>query len=106
LLRIENLPGDIRDLILDRAEGNPFFIEELLRSLLDSGAVKLEQGQVIATAAMDKSLVPETVEGVLTARMDRLSPDHKISLQSAAVIGRNFESKVLRQIVSVNAASR
>ena len=99
LLNIENLPDEICDLILDRAEGNPFFIEELLRSLLDSGAVKLENGRVRATAAMDKSLVPETVEGVLTARMDRLSPDQKVSLQSAAVIGRNFEAKVLKKIV-------
>jgi len=105
LLHIEGLPGVIGDLILDRAEGNPFFIEELLRSLLDSGAVKLESGRVIASAAMDKSLVPETVEGVLTARMDRLSPDQKVSLQSAAVIGRNFEAKILKKIVPDHVAS-
>jgi len=106
LLKIKNLPAEIRDLILDRAEGNPFFIEELLRSLLDSGALKLEHGQVTATAAMDKSLVPETVEGVLTARIDRLSSDQKVSLQSAAIIGRNFETTLLKKIVPDRIASR
>src|SRR6185295_6834507 len=99
LLQIDNLPDRMRDLILSRAEGNPFFIEELLRSLLDSGAVKLDHGQVIASAAMHQSLVPETVEGVLTARMDRLSTPQKVTLQSAAVIGRNFDARVLNRIV-------
>jgi tetratricopeptide (TPR) repeat protein len=100
LLKIENLPPSIRALIVDRADGNPFFIEELLRTLLDSGAVVVQDGRIIATREIDSLRVPETVEGVLAARMDRLAPDQKNTLQSAAVIGRSFQRKVLLWMAS------
>ena len=99
LLRIENLPRNVSDLILDRAEGNPFFIEELLRSLLDSGAVKIDGRRLVAAGTIDQTVIPETVQGVLTTRMDRLPSDEKAVLQTAAVIGRNFSPRLLKQIV-------
>jgi len=98
LLQIDNLPDRMRDLILNRAEGNPFFIEELLRSLLDSGAVTVRDGRVVAIAEIEETGVPETVEGVLTARMDRLASTDKNALQNAAVIGRMFQQNVLERI--------
>ena len=73
LLQIENLPARTRDVILGRAEGNPFFLEELLRALIDAGAVVMEGGRAIATNEIESVDIPETVQGVLAARIDRLS---------------------------------
>jgi class 3 adenylate cyclase len=75
LLKIENLPEKMRELILDRAEGNPFFLEELLRSLLDAGIVLFQQDRFVATRAIESVDVPETLQGVLMARIDRLRPE-------------------------------
>ena len=84
LLKIENLPEKMRALILDRAEGNPFFLEELLRSLLESGTVVIENGHAIATGAIEAMNVPETVQSLLTARIDGLDTEKKQTLQNAS----------------------
>ena len=98
LLRIEGLPDRMRDLILDRAEGNPFFLEELIRSLLDAGILTLEQDRVVATRAIESVDVPETLQGVLMSRIDRLALEKKQALQNAAVIGRVFQQRVLANL--------
>ena len=102
LLKIESLPEKMRALILDRAEGNPFFLEELLRSLLDVGIVIVEQDQVVVTGAIETVNVPETLQGVLMARIDRLAPEEKRALQNAAVIGRVFQQNVLAYLYGEN----
>ncbi len=98
LLKIENLPEKMRELILDRAEGNPFFVEELLRSLTEAGMITIERDRFVASADIDKVNVPETVQGVLTARVDRLSSENKWTLQNAAVLGRVFQKKLLARL--------
>jgi class 3 adenylate cyclase/tetratricopeptide (TPR) repeat protein len=98
LLQVDNLPANVHELIVDRAEGNPFFLEELLRSLLDAGVVVLEKDRLTATRAIEAVEVPETVHGVLTARIDRLPLGTKQTLQSAAVVGRIFPEKVLARL--------
>jgi predicted ATPase/class 3 adenylate cyclase len=100
LLKIETLPPTIRKLVVDRSDGNPFFIEELLRSLLDSGAVVIQNHQLVATGEIEAAGLPETVQGVVASRIDRLSAEKKNLLQAAAVIGRSFQRKVLQQITS------
>ena len=98
LLRIENLSEELRDLILDRAEGNPFFLEELLRSLLDSGVVVMEKDRAIAKRELKSVDIPDTLQGVLMARIDRLEPEQKQTLQKASVIGRIFQQRVLAHL--------
>ncbi len=98
LLRIENLPSAMRDLILDRAEGNPFFLEELLRSLLDSGAVVLQENGAVATRELRSIDIPDTLQGVLAARIDRLPRPDKHALQNASVIGRIFQDRILSHL--------
>jgi class 3 adenylate cyclase/tetratricopeptide (TPR) repeat protein len=98
LLKIENLSREMRELILDRADGNPFFLEELLRSLLDAGIVSVQQDRVTATRAIKPVDVPETLQGVLMARIDRLAPEKKHALQNASVIGRIFQKRVLARL--------
>ena len=104
LLKIENLPEKMRALILDRAEGNPFFLEELLRSLLDAGIIVLERGRALATRAIESASVPATLQGVLMARIDRLAAENKRALQKAAVIGRVFQQKVLARLYDANSS--
>lgn len=99
LLQIENLPARTRDGILSRAEGNPFFLEELLRALIDAGVVVMEGGRAIATNEIESIDIPETVQGVLAARIDRLSSEPKRALQRASVIGRVFPRRVLAHFV-------
>lgn len=99
LLRIENLPESAHELILAKAEGNPFFLEELLRSLIDSGLVVLEGGRAVATQAIQHLEVPDTVQGVVAARVDRLPPQDKRALQDASVIGRVFQRPILAYLL-------
>jgi hypothetical protein len=106
LLRIENLPEKIRDLILDRAEGNPFFLEELLRSLLDAGVVVMEHGRAISTRDIEAVDIPDTLQGVLMARIDRLEAENKSALQKAAVIGRVFQQRVLAHLYDLKSDER
>ena len=63
LLKIENFPAGMRELILNRAEGNLFFVEELLRSLIDAGAIVLEGDRAAATREIDAVEIPETLKG-------------------------------------------
>ena len=99
LLRVENLPAATRRTILKKAEGNPFFLEELLRSLIDSGLLIVEGDRVVATEGVEDLQVPDTVQGVIAARIDRLPTDDKHTLQTAAVIGRVFQEAVLSWLV-------
>src|SRR4030095_11289599 len=75
-----------------------FFIEELVPPLLDMGIVVVEKRRAIATGAIEAVDVPETVQGVLTARIDRLDLEEKHTLQNASVIGRVFQQRVLERL--------
>ena len=103
LLHIENLPAAVRDLILGKAEGNPLFLEELVRALIDAGMVVIEKGRAVATDAITELHamdVPDTVQGVIGARIDRLPADNKAMLQAASVIGRIFQRRILEHLTT------
>ena len=85
VVRRTRLPEDATQLIVDKAEGNPFFHEELTRSIAEKGV-------------WDTSKVPDTIQGVLMARLDRLPEQHKRLLQTAAILGREFSAAVLERI--------
>jgi class 3 adenylate cyclase/tetratricopeptide (TPR) repeat protein len=78
----EALPADLRRRLVARAEGNPFFLEELVRDALDSG--------------LDGAHVPDSVQAVVAARIDRLPAAAKSLLQTAAVVGRDFDLRMLQ----------
>jgi class 3 adenylate cyclase len=99
LLEIHALPDDLRDLIQSKAEGNPFFVEEVLRMLIDQGTL-LREGDAWTLAGDVGSLeIPDTLQGVLAARIDRLPEDAKRTLQVASVIGRTFQVRVLEEVL-------
>ena len=90
LLNVDGLGDDTRVAILARAEGNPFFLEEILRQLIDEGCIVHEDGRWKATARLPAIELPDTVQGVLAARIDLLQPREKRTLQQASVVGRIF----------------
>jgi class 3 adenylate cyclase len=90
LLAIDDLPPTVRARILERAEGNPFFLEEILRQLIDAGLLVHEAHRWRAASGIGDADIPDTVQGVLAARIDLLEPDDKRVLQAAAVVGRVF----------------
>jgi class 3 adenylate cyclase len=98
LLDLENLSEEARALILDKAEGNAFFLEEVLRSLIDAGLVVLRANRAVATRAIQHVDVPDTLQGVVMARVDRLPAPHKRTLQTASVIGRVFDERLLARL--------
>ncbi|HMT22512.1 MAG TPA: AAA family ATPase, partial [Promineifilum sp.] len=99
LLTIEDLPESVRQLILDKAEGNPFFLEEIIRSLLDVGLVERQDGHWRATADIVRLRIPDTLVGVITARQDRLDDADRQVIQAAAVLGRAFDYDALADLL-------
>ncbi|HKW72598.1 MAG TPA: adenylate/guanylate cyclase domain-containing protein [Candidatus Dormibacteraeota bacterium] len=99
LLTIESLPDKARDVILARAEGNPFFVEEVIRMLIDRGAIVREGEQWVATEQVSGVEIPDTLHGLLLARIDRLSRDSKRTLRVASVIGRQFAVTILERLL-------
>jgi hypothetical protein len=91
----------LHQLILEKTEGTPFFMEEIVQELLEQGV--LVRDAVGARRAMPLPTdlhIPPTVQGVLAARIDRLAPDEKVLLQQLAVIGREFLVSLIRQVIS------
>jgi class 3 adenylate cyclase/tetratricopeptide (TPR) repeat protein len=88
--------------VLDRAEGNVFFIEELIRSLVESGRLVGGPGAYTWLEASAELELPATVTAVLASRIDRLSDADKETLQTAAVIGREFSGGVLAAVTNVS----
>jgi len=97
LLNQTNLPDDIKQLILLRSEGNPFFIEEVLRSFIDEGLIEVKDNAFIVTDRIQYANIPETIDKVILSRIDRLDEKTKGLLRTASVIGRNFYYKVLEE---------
>jgi class 3 adenylate cyclase/tetratricopeptide (TPR) repeat protein len=95
LLFVEDLPESVRALALKKSEGNPFFLEEVLRTLIDSGYIVRENGHWRATREIVNVTIPDTLSGVLSARIDRLPENTKQVAQTAAVLGRIFAYRVL-----------
>ena len=89
----------LKRLIIDRTEGNPFYMEETVQVLFDDVAL-VRNGTVKLTKSLNQLKIPPTVQAILAARMDRLPPDEKDLLQTLAVIGREFSFGLLRNVVA------
>lgn len=84
------LPEQLRELLVERAGGNPFFVEELVRTLIDRKILERDgEGWKVGELPVDLE-IPDSVQAVLSARMDLLPPTEKAALQAASVIGRAF----------------
>ena len=85
----------LKRLIIERTEGNPFFIEETVQGLFDEGALA-RNGTVILTKSLNELKIPPTVQAILASRIDRLPPDEKELLQTLAVLGKEFTLSLLK----------
>lgn len=99
------LPEDVERRILGQAEGNPFYVEELVRSLIDAGALRRKGvgWRFERRAPLD---IPETVEKVILARLDRLSPATREVLDAACVVGRSFDLALVEVVAGGNGGIR
>jgi class 3 adenylate cyclase len=88
--------------IPDRVGGNPFFLEELIRDLVENGRLVGERGAFRAAAPIDETALPATVQAVLAARIDRLAERDKTVLQAAAVIGHQLTEPLLKQVTELD----
>jgi tetratricopeptide (TPR) repeat protein len=89
----------LKRLIIEKTEGTPFFMEEMVQVLLDERALVREGTAVRLTRSLGELKIPPTVQGILAARIDRLPADAKELLQTLAVIGREFPLSLIRAVV-------
>ncbi|MEA3266407.1 MAG: tetratricopeptide repeat protein, partial [Candidatus Fermentibacteria bacterium] len=99
LSRINNLPEELSELIISNADGNPFYVEELIKMLVEEGVISRESWTV-NTDALTNRKVPSTLTGVLQARLDTLPRNERTLLQMASVIGRVFWDTTVRDLYS------
>jgi DNA-binding NtrC family response regulator/tetratricopeptide (TPR) repeat protein len=105
LLSVPDIPEPLQALLADRAEGNPFFLEEVLRSLQETGAVRAEGDRLHLVTRLAEHVVPETVHDVVRARIQRLSEGPREILELASVVGREFTRRLVDRLAGTRDAT-
>jgi len=98
LLKTETIPPDLKHWVQSKAEGNPFYLEELVNSLIESDTLTRDNGSWQLTRSLTESDIPSSLHGLITGRLDRLDKQTKRILQKASVIGRDFLYEILKRI--------
>lgn len=99
-LGVNALPETLIRKVIDRAGGNPLFGEEILSFLIEQGALRVEGGQAVFDASKDERVLPASMQGLLSARIDQLQPEDRTLLQAAAAIGRRFDPGLLSLVAA------
>ncbi|MGZ4778371.1 MAG: AAA family ATPase [Thermoanaerobaculia bacterium] len=94
-LGVESLPQPVADFLRDRSQGNPFFVQEMAAALVESGRIRIAEGRCELTTPLASMPFPDTVQGVVTSRIDRLPAPEQLTLKVASVVGRTFTTPVL-----------
>jgi len=102
VLGTAQFPAEIQTALLEKAEGVPLFIEEVTKTLLDLGVLQREDGGYRLVKSLSEVNVPETIQGIIMARLDRLGEDGKRTLQLASVIGRQFLVRLLARVAGLH----
>jgi class 3 adenylate cyclase len=100
---VADLPEHVGELLVRRSEGNPFFVEELIESLVDSGVLAKRDDRWEVAVLPDRLSMPDSVRGVLAARIDLLPAREKAALQAASVVGRVFWEAPVRELIDDDA---
>lgn len=98
LLKTENIPSKLRRFVREKVEGNPFYVEEVTNSLIESKILIRDNGNWTVSRPIYGSDISSTIHGVLSARLDRLENETKRLLQQASVIGRTFFYQILKRV--------
>lgn len=96
--RSDNLPDGIIPVVYELTDGNPFFVEELSSELIEGGTVQVRDRRAVLKRSLETLSLPNTVQSVIRARLDRLDHHARESLRLASVIGREFSRRILEQI--------
>ncbi len=100
LLNTRILPLSVKKMVLQRAGGNPFFIEEVLHALIDMGAVINRNGTYKVIGPMEKEIIPQNITDVMMVRIDRLDDKTRQVLRVAAVMGQHFSIRILSAVLT------
>ena len=92
---------ELRELIVNRTGGNPLFMEEFTHSLLENGTIQMKDHQYVLSRKASEIDVPDTIQGIIAARIDRLEDNLKRTMQVASVIGRDFAFRILQTITGM-----
>jgi class 3 adenylate cyclase/tetratricopeptide (TPR) repeat protein len=101
LLKTESIPVELRNFILRKAEGNPFYLEEVINSLIETETLTEKDKTWVLTRPLTGINIPSNVQGVISARLDHLEKETKRILQEASVIGRVFLYEILKRITEL-----
>ena len=101
LLKAESIPSDLKRFVQDKAEGNPFYLEELINSLIESETLIRDNGSWKIIKPITESDVSSTIHGLISGRLDRLEKETKRIIQEASVIGRAFLYEILKRITEL-----
>jgi class 3 adenylate cyclase/pimeloyl-ACP methyl ester carboxylesterase len=101
-----DVPAEVSHLVARKAEGNPLYVEELAKSLVEEGILTRDNGAYRLTRPPGDVRVPETIQGVITARIDRLPEASKAALQTASVVGREFTARLVERVASLERDAR
>jgi class 3 adenylate cyclase/tetratricopeptide (TPR) repeat protein len=101
ILSTQYLPEELNSLIVQKAEGNPFFVEEVVKSLQETGGIRQAGDHYVLNRRLDEIFVPDTIQDVIMARIDRLAEAPKKTLQLASVIGREFTRRLVDRLAEI-----
>jgi class 3 adenylate cyclase/tetratricopeptide (TPR) repeat protein len=101
LLKTENTPADLQRFVQERVEGNPFYLEEVINSLIESEVLVPDNGDWRLARSISQSDISPTIHGVISGRLDRLERENKRILQEASVIGRAFFYEILKRVTDL-----
>ena len=101
LLKTEHIPLELMRFVQEKAGGNPFYLEELLNSLVETNTLTYENTHWVLNKSIDNEVLSSTIHGMIAGRIDRLESDMKSILQEASVIGRAFYYEILSQITEI-----
>src|SRR5262249_7149585 len=96
-----SIPPELSRFVYDRTRGNPFFIQELLDTLMETGRVKVVGSIAFIEGKLEEADLPSTVQKLVQARIDRLNETEKLVLKVAAVIGQEFQVNVLARSLPI-----
>ena len=96
ILEGSEVGSDLKQLIINRAAGHPLFIEEFTHSLWENGLIERQDDRFILSRKFKDVQVPDSIQGIIASRMDRLEGNLKRTLQVASVVGRDFAFRILQ----------
>ena len=100
ILDTKEIPEKLKELLLKKAEGNPFYVEELIQTLIRTGVLERKDKKWVINEKLEEIKLPDTIEGIIMSRFDTLPEKPKKLLQYASVIGRIFRHFLLSQLCS------